>query len=80
MGKTTVVLVKAGRRVRVEPGSAADRRARDSGFAPAGGEGPPDIAAMSWFALLAAVRKLGFEGRTKAEALEFLRQRGLLET
>ncbi len=60
-------------------------RARDSGFAPVGGEDPddgqaPEIAAMSWFALLAAVRKLGFEGRTKAEALEFLRQRGLLET
>jgi hypothetical protein len=34
---------------------------------------------MTWFALLAAVRRLGFHGRTKAEALEFLRRRGLPE-
>jgi hypothetical protein len=33
---------------------------------------------MSWFALLAEVRRLGFEGRTKAEALAFLRRQGLL--
>ncbi len=73
--RATVVLERAGRRIRAEPGSAAERRALESGFAPAAG--PPDYAGMTWFALLAAVRRLGFQGRTKAEALAFLRRRGL---
>jgi len=77
--RATVVLARAGRPVRVEPGSAAERRARETGFVPLRGEGPLDTTGMTWFALLATVRRLGFRGRTKAEALQFLRQRGLLD-
>lgn len=77
--RTTVVLERAGRRVQVEPGSEAERRAHESGFAPIGEAGLPDYAGMTWFALLAVARRLGFRGRTKAEALQFLRQRGLSE-